>query len=218
MRQARRPPPSLAPIPVTLTTSPPFWRNVPDPRAASARGLHPRGPLLLPLVCGTNTARQRLVAFETCLANQGTWAYQPYVPRWKVCTDVGTYRITTIRVYLKKPRAGGLRAIGRLTGRSARQRGLITASRWVDTRRGRVPCGWFRGLMGYLLGLERVRDDCLFSYSGPGATVSSSGIRRAKFDLLWHTPTRHGCPGVTLSSSGIRRVEDDMIHCRFHKS
>ena len=52
-------------------------------------------------VCGTNTARQRPVAFENGVPNQGTWAKQPRVPRWKGCTNVGTYR------YRENLRAGG---------------------------------------------------------------------------------------------------------------
>ena len=43
-------------------------------------------------------------------------------------------------------------------------------------------------------------------HSGPGVTELSSGIRRAKLDLLFHTSTHHGCPGVTVSSMGIRRA------------
>ena len=77
----------------------------------------------------------------------------------------------------------GLRAIGRLIGRSASRSGLNTASVRVNTRGGSTASGRFRDLRVCLLRVgQGVCIACVFSHSGPGVTVPSSGIRRAKLD------------------------------------
>ena len=48
--------------------------------------------------------------------------------------------------------------------------------------------------------------------------MPSSGIRQAKFDLLFRTPTCQGCRGATVSFSGIQPAKQDVLHATGHQS
>ena len=140
----------------------------------------------------------------------------------------------------------GLRAIGRLIGRSASRSGLNTASVRVNTRGGSTASGRFRDLRVCLLRVgQGVYCLCVFSQRSRrygalfGHSASQAGLASthgspntavpalrcpswAFGEPSWtcYTPltTHHSSPGVTVSILGIRRAKLDVLHATDHPS
>ena len=140
----------------------------------------------------------------------------------------------------------GLRAIGRLIGRSASRSGLNTASVRVNTRGGSTASGRFRDLRVCLLRVgQGVYCLCVFSqrsrrygalfghsasqvglastHGSPNTAVPALRCPSWAFgEPSWtcYTPltTHHSSPGVTVSILGIRRAKLDVLHATDHPS
>ena len=140
----------------------------------------------------------------------------------------------------------GLKAIGRLIGRSASRSGLNTTSVRVNTRGGSTASGRFRDLRVCLLRVGHgVYCLCVFSQVSRrygalfGHSASQAGLATthgspntavpavrcpswAFGEPSWtcYAPltTHHSSPGVTVSILGIRRAKLDVLHATDHPS
>ena len=159
----------------------------------------------------------------------------PYTPQTLEHTDTAETRVQV-----------GLRAIGRLIGRSASRSGLNTASVRMNTGGGSTASGRYRDLRVCLLRVgQGVYCLCVFSQRSRrygalfGHSASQAGLASthgspntavpalrcpswAFGEPSWtcNTPltTHHSSPGVTVSILGIRRAKLDVLHATDHPS
>ena len=112
----------------------------------------------------------------------------------------------------------GLRAIGRLIGRSASRSGLNTASVRVNTRGGSTASGRFRDLRVCLLRVGQGVYCLCFLTAVPALRCPLRAFGEPSWTSFNTRVTKHRSPGVTVSILGIRRAKLDVLHATDHPS